>query len=48
MTEVSSKERVEGLPSCTPEIMVDTMNPYGHPPPDIMPKGLIMNGNLPT
>lgn len=46
MTEVSSKER-EGL-SCPPEIMADTMalNPFGHPPPDIMPKGLIMNGHF--
>ncbi|XP_003425741.1 serine/threonine-protein kinase Genghis Khan [Nasonia vitripennis] len=43
MTEVSSKERVEGLPN-TPAIMADTLHHFGNPPPDIMPKCLAING----
>ncbi|XP_058807394.1 serine/threonine-protein kinase Genghis Khan isoform X2 [Phymastichus coffea] len=43
MTEVSLKERVEGI-SNPPIIMAGTIHHYNNPPPDIMPKGLAING----
>lgn len=47
MTEVSAKERVEGLPNATPAIMAsDVLHHYGNPPPNIMSKGLAVNGNF--
>ncbi|KAJ8679289.1 hypothetical protein QAD02_015076 [Eretmocerus hayati] len=43
MAEVPPRDRIEGLVNA-PVIMADALHHFNHPPPDIMPKGVTMNG----